>query len=112
MRHFLFLKSYDEESFPIVDTHFPTLLRYIRAALADKPCNAVYIHCYAGINRSATLAIAYACHITKKPAALLINEVRQATGRPVVENAGFYRQLTERFPLSKSQSAPTPSPES
>ena len=98
MRHFLFLKSYDEESFPILDTHFSTLLRYIRAALADKSSNAVYIHCYAGINRSATLAIAYACHLTGQPAAPLIEEVRQATGRPVVENAGFYRQLVAGWP--------------
>jgi protein-tyrosine phosphatase len=99
MRHFLFLKSYDDETFPLLDTHFPTLLRYIQEALASSPHAAVYIHCYAGLNRSATLAIAYACHLTKKPAAPLIAEVRQATGRHVVENEHFYRQLTERFPI-------------
>ena len=98
MRHFLFLRSHDDESFPILVTHFPTLLRYIREALADRPSNAVYIHCYAGINRSATLAIAYACHLTKKPAAPLIEEVRKATGRHVVENEGFYSQLITRWP--------------
>jgi protein-tyrosine phosphatase len=106
MRHFLFLKSYDEESFPILDTHFSTLLRYIREALADKPSNTVYIHCYAGQNRSATLAIAYACHLTNRPAAPLIAEVRKATSRHVVENEGFYQQLATWWP------APTPSPES
>jgi protein-tyrosine phosphatase len=111
MRHFLFLKSLDEETFPILDTHFATLLRYIQAALVDGNRNAVYIHCYAGINRSATLAIAYACHLTKKPAAPLIAEVRRATGRHVVENEGFYRQLTERFPI-RQPTAPTPTPES
>lgn len=106
MRHFLFLRSLDEETFPILDTHFPTLLRYIHEALADKPSNAVYIHCYAGINRSATLVIAYACHITKKPAAPLVSEVRRATGRHVVENEGFYHQLITRW------SVPTRTPES
>ena len=96
MRHFLFLKSYDEETFPLIDTHFSTLLRYINHALQD-PSAAVYIHCYAGINRSATLAIAYACHLTGRPAADLIAEVRRATGRMVVENEGFERQLTTRW---------------
>lgn len=97
MRHFLFLKSYDEETFPILDTHFPTLLRYIQEALRD-PQAAVYIHCYAGINRSATLAIAYACHLTGRPAADLIEEVRRGTGRLVVANEGFQRQLIGRWP--------------
>ncbi len=98
MRHFLFLKSYDEESFPILDTHFPTLLRYIQEALESSPTAAVYIHCYAGLNRSATLAIAYACHLTKRSAVPLINDVRRATGRHVVENEGFYQQLMGKFP--------------
>lgn len=101
MRHFLFLKSYDEETFPLIDTHFPTLLRYIQEALQN-PATAVYIHCYAGINRSATLAIAYACHLTGRPASDLIAEVRRATGRMVVENEGFERQLTARWPLAST----------
>ena len=105
MRHFLFLKSYDQENFPILATHFPTLLRYITYALTD-PQAAVYIHCYAGINRSATLAIAYACHLTGRPAVDLIDEARTATGRLLVENPGFYQQLTTRWP------APAPSQES
>ena len=97
MRHFLFLRSYDEEDFPILELHFLRLLHYIQEALRD-PQAAVYIHCYAGINRSATLAIAYACHLTGRPAASLIEEVRRGTGRLVVANEGFERQLTVIYP--------------
>lgn len=97
MRHFLFLRSYDEEDFPILELHFLRLRHYIQQALQD-PATAVYIHCYAGINRSATLAIAYACHITGRPATDLIEEVRKGTGRMVVENEGFYTQLTTQYP--------------
>jgi hypothetical protein len=97
MRHFLFLRSYDEEDFPILELYFSTLLRYIQEALHN-PATAVYIHCYAGINRSATLAIAYACSLTGRPAASLLEEVRKGTGRMVVENEGFQRQLINRWP--------------
>ncbi len=97
LRNFLFLRSLDEEDFPLLELHYGRLFRYIQYALLD-PSAAVYIHCYAGINRSATLAIAYACAQTGRPAADLIEEVRKGTGRHVVENEGFYRQLTRRFP--------------
>jgi|LauGreDrversion4_2_1035121.scaffolds.fasta_scaffold1015842_2 hypothetical protein len=97
MRHFLFLRSYDEEDFPLLELHFDRLLHYIQEALRD-PHAAVYIHCYAGINRSATLAIAYACYLTGRPAATLIEEVRRGTRRLVVANEGFQRQLIDRLP--------------
>lgn len=96
-RNFLFLRSLDDESFPILEQHYERLVRYIQYALQE-PSAAVYIHCYAGINRSATLAIAYACGQTGRPAASLIEEVRRETGRHIVENEGFYRQLTAKFP--------------
>jgi len=96
MRHFLFLRSYDDESFPILEQHYGRLMRYITEALRN-PAAAVYIHCYAGINRSATLAIAYACSLTGRSAAELIEEVRRGTGRKVVANSGFYKQLTSRW---------------
>jgi len=103
MRHFLFLRSYDEEDFPILEFHFLTLHRYIQQALQD-PSAAVYIHCYAGINRSATLAIAYACHTTGLPAANLLEDVRRNTGRMVIENEGFYTQLTTKYPCAPTDS--------
>ena len=60
---FLFLKSDDSETFPILERHYPTLRTFIVEALASGSSNRVYIHCHAGVNRSAALACAYACDI-------------------------------------------------
>ena len=97
-KHFLFLKSYDEENYPILDTHFDTLCKYIDRSLQDSEAR-VYIHCYMGINRSAALAIAYACRHYKRPARTLIDETRRATNRLLLTNQGFEEQLKLRFPL-------------
>lgn len=98
-RNFLFLKSYDDEDWPILDTHFATLQAYVDAALASDPSANVLIHCYMGWNRSAALAIAYACTRTGRAAAPLIEEVRAASGSLILTNAGFVAQLEARFPV-------------
>jgi hypothetical protein len=97
MKHFLFLKSTDDD-FPILDQHYPTLLTFINEALSSDPKARVYIHCYAGINRSAALACAYACDILGEPAAALVDHVRRATRRLILTNDDFYRALCARFP--------------
>lgn len=98
--NFLFLKSYDDEDWPILDTHFAALQTYVDAALASDPNARVLIHCLMGWNRSAALAIAYACSRTGRPAALVIEEARAASGSPILTNAGFVAQLQTRFPPS------------
>ncbi len=95
--HFLFLQSFDEETYPILDTHFDPLCAYIDAALAD-PNAHVYIHCYMGMNRSAALAVAYACRATGLPAAAVIATTRMGLRRLILTNQGFERQLIDRFP--------------
>ena len=74
-KQFLFLRSYDD-NFPILDLHFDRLCHYIDDALKDLAA-AVYIHCRQGINRSAALAVAYACRATGEPASTLISRTRK-----------------------------------
>ena len=97
-KRFLFLKSDDSETFPILDRHYPTLWSYINEALAFGPTTRVYIHCHAGVNRSAALACAYACDVLGEPAAALVDHVRRATRRLILTNDAFYRTLCEQFP--------------
>lgn len=97
-KHFLHLKSYDDDDYRILDEHLERLCIYIASALQD-PTAQVYIHCYMGINRSAALAIAYACRILKKPARTMIDDIRMATKRLIITNQGFEGQLKRRFPM-------------
>jgi protein-tyrosine phosphatase len=97
-KNFLHLKSYDDDDYPILEEHFERLCMYIISALQD-PSAQVYIHCYMGINRSATLAIAYACKYLNKPARTMIDNTRIATKRLVITNEGFEEQLKKKFPL-------------
>jgi hypothetical protein len=108
--NFLFLRPYDDEDWPILDTHFDALRAYVDAALASDPSANVLIHCYMGWNRSAALAIAYACARTGRPAAQLIEEVRAATTAPILMNEGFIAQLCARFPSGITRRLPSPAP--
>jgi hypothetical protein len=96
LKPFLFLQSFDEDTFPILDLHFDRLCLFIDTALTD-PDAAVYIHCRQGMNRSAALAVAYACRATGEPAASLITTTRMVTKRLILTNKGFESQLLERF---------------
>lgn len=95
-KQFLFLRSYDD-NFPMLDLHFDRLCHYIDDALKD-PAAAVYIHCRQGINRSAALAVAYACRATGEPASTLISRTRMESKRLILTNKDFEAQLQNRFP--------------
>ena len=62
--------------------------------LRDPQCRKVYVHCHAGMNRSATLAIAYVHRRFGIPMMKLIESV--ARQRPcILTNPAFQRQLVE-----------------
>lgn len=95
-KNFLFLESFDEPSFPILKRHYGTMRSFIDDALCD-PKASVYIHCFAGVNRSGALAVAYACDILNLPAPEVVHHVRRGTNRLILTNDGFMAQLVERF---------------
>jgi hypothetical protein len=98
-RSVLWLDSFDEPDFPILEKHLGSMTAFIDSALAD-PNARIYIHCLAGINRSATLAIAYACSKTGAAAGDLLPILRSRTGRLLVANPGFEEQLRSAYPMA------------
>jgi protein-tyrosine phosphatase len=100
LKHFLFLPSYDDEEFRILDTHFQTLFDFIQNALVNPKAN-VFIHCYMGWNRSACLAIAYAwTQQRSKTMKEVIEETKAKVKRDLLTNEDFVKQLFE-FELKK-----------
>lgn len=79
--------SQDHHKYPILENHLQETIDF----LADAP--QAYIHCYAGRNRSATLAIAVAHYRTNIPVETLIATARAATNRTILDNNGFIQQL-------------------
>ena len=95
LKKFLFLQSYDDEEFDILEKHLETLTEYIETALKDPEAN-VYIHCYMGWNRSACLVIGYRCEKSKESAKEVIKAVRNS--RDILSNEVFEQSLLLKFP--------------
>lgn len=95
LKHFLFLPSYDDEEFRILDTHFQTLFDFIKIALENTEAK-VFIHCYMGWNRSACLAVAFAwLQQPSKSMKEVIAETKAKVKRDLLTNEDFVKQLFE-----------------
>lgn len=88
------LNAVDSESTDIIKDFYPKFEETMDSYLRDPTCSNVYVHCQAGVNRSATLAIAYVHKRFGIPMLKLIEStVRQ---RPcILTNTAFQRQLLE-----------------
>jgi atypical dual specificity phosphatase len=83
------IDALDAPGYPILDNHLSVFSTIMDQALAD-PENKVLVHCYAGINRSTTLLIAYLKKIYKH--LNLIQHVKSL--RPIVlTNQSFFNVL-------------------
>lgn len=88
------LNASDSPSYRIIDTHFSYVCEIIDMSL-EKGWN-VLLHCQCGINRSATLAIAYYCmkyQCSIEKAILDVFSVRPC----ILTNNGFREQLFEWY---------------
>ena len=91
---YICLGAEDNEQTELLRDFYPQFEAFMDRALRDPACRNVYVHCQAGINRSATLAIAYVYRRFGIPLLKLVESV--ARQRPcILTNPAFQRQLLE-----------------
>lgn len=90
VKNYLFFSVMDHPKQDIL-SHFETSNEFIETALKN-PSNKVYVHCMAGISRSATLVIAYIMKTRSMNYSEAFEFVSQKR-RVVDPNEGFVRQL-------------------
>lgn len=84
-RHF---PSYDQDDFPIIKMYLEDVKTFIEDA------SNVYIHCYIGSNRSATIACALALERTHENFGNMLDRLRtEIKTRPILTTDGFIEQL-------------------
>ena len=94
------LNADDDPGYPILALHFATVKEFMDRAL-ERPDSQILVHCMAGINRSATLVLAY---VSQRDATTTLQKVERFARyfdivmlqRPVIlMNEGFYEQLLD-----------------
>jgi len=79
----------------IIEKHYPAFEAAMDAYLRDPVCKNVYVHCQAGMNRSATLVIAYVFKRFRVEFMYLINHV--ARQRPCVMTNPHFQDYLVKF---------------
>mmetsp|Transcript_53134 Transcript_53134/g.99867 ORF Transcript_53134/g.99867 Transcript_53134/m.99867 type:complete len:119 (+) Transcript_53134:3-359(+) len=80
----------DSENYPLIDRHWPTVQKFLLNQ--RKRERKVLVHCYAGMNRSTTMCVAFLmCYENL----MLLEAVSLCARRRglVLTNTGFVRQL-------------------
>jgi protein-tyrosine phosphatase len=94
------LNADDDPGYPILDLHFATTKEFMDRAL-QRPDSQILVHCMAGINRSATLVLAY---VSQRDTTSTLQKVERFARyfdivmiqRPIIlMNEGFYEQLLD-----------------
>lgn len=88
------INAIDHPLYPILERHYSEFEKAMDGFLRDPTCSNVYVHCQAGINRSACLIIAY---IVKRFGISLMKILEHTLKqRPcILTNPGFQKQLLE-----------------
>lgn len=88
------LDSVDQMGAPILKDYYTIFEQFMDLFLRDPGCRCIYVHCQAGMNRSATLLAAYLHRRFRFPMADVITAM--ARQRPcVLTNPSFVAQLEE-----------------
>jgi hypothetical protein len=106
----VFPSDFEYKSFTISDKpseniskFFEEAVSWIDQALTESPTNVVFIHCRAGMSRSATITICYLMKALKMPYIDAVETVRQARYW-ILPNSGFKKQLLELNAEMKNKS--------
>jgi hypothetical protein len=103
LRAWIVLNADDDRDYPILERHLDTVTEFIDSALLELD-SKVLVHCRAGVNRSATLVLAYAALRLPLPLPLRSSRLEAFATvfehvmerRPMIlSNEGFYKQLVE-----------------
>mmetsp|Transcript_44644 Transcript_44644/g.96747 ORF Transcript_44644/g.96747 Transcript_44644/m.96747 type:complete len:209 (+) Transcript_44644:1-627(+) len=89
---YLCISAEDEEEYPLLDAHFEACCSFLDECASQG--RRVLVHCMAGVNRSASIVVAY---LMRRRGMHLLSAVRHAfTARPIIlSNAGFVEQLVQ-----------------
>jgi Dual specificity phosphatase, catalytic domain len=88
------MNAIDHPDYPILENHFSQFESAMDTFLRDLNCKNIYIHCQAGMNRSACLILAYVTKRFRVDLFKLIEKVVKQ--RPcILTNPGFQKQLLE-----------------
>jgi hypothetical protein len=88
------IDAIDSESVKLFDTWYPKFKETMDRFLRDPKCINIYVHCQAGINRSAFLAIGYVVKTFGVPLERCVEKL--ARQRPcVLTNKAFLAQLKD-----------------
>ena len=79
----------------ILEKHYATFEATMDAYLRDPICKNVYVHCQAGMNRSATLVVAYVFKRFRVEFMYLINHV--ARQRPCIMTNPHFQDYLVKF---------------
>jgi hypothetical protein len=91
---YISLDAKDEFGYPLIKDHYSTFEVVMDTFLRDPSCRCVYVHCQAGMNRSATLLAAYLHKRFGIPLEKVVEVM--ARQRPcIMTNPTFVAQLEE-----------------
>jgi predicted protein tyrosine phosphatase len=92
-KRYVFLDAIDSEQHNILDW-YPKFEETLQGFLRESLNGVVYVHCHAGMNRSASLALAYVCSKYSLPLPSVVSAVRRQ--RPcILQNPVFMTQVKQ-----------------
>jgi Dual specificity phosphatase, catalytic domain len=93
-KNYTCLNAFDDPT-NIIEKHYPAFEAAMDAYLRDPICKNVYVHCQAGMNRSATLVIAYVVKRFRVQLLHIVNHV--ARQRPCVMTNLHFQDYLVKF---------------